>query len=318
MAFQPAALVMFLDYIQLERHGSDHTRLAYRHDLLQAGNFATGAPLEPEPTEPAPGPLEPSPEIIAALLAMDQDQVRMYMQALHGAKYSKTSVARKLAALRSFFRYAHKRGWVSASPLSEIRTPKQDKRLPKFLTEAQVGALLDEPAAATLLARRDLAMFELLYSSGLRISELVGLNFADLDLPDHSMRLRGKGRKERLAPIGRKALEALQTYHQLRIAQFGTPAASAPVFVNRFGRRITVRSVRRNLETRRIAAGLPAGLTPHTLRHTFATHMLDHGTDLRSLQEMLGHSSLSTTQIYTHLSTQRLKDVYDHAHPRAK
>ncbi len=207
---------------------------------------------------------------------------------------------------------------VSANPLSTIRTPKQDKRLPKCLDLEQVQKLLEAPGDNDLLAARDKAMLEVLYSSGIRVSELVELELADIDLIEGVLRVRGKGRKDRLTPIGSQAIKALQRYFELRSTDVKSQGRCASrVFLNKHGETLSTRSVRRKLDKYLVEAGLDPGISPHTLRHSFATHLLNNGADLRSVQELLGHQSLSTTQIYTHLSTSRMKEVYDSAHPRA-
>jgi integrase/recombinase XerC len=207
---------------------------------------------------------------------------------------------------------------VSVNPLSTIRTPKQEKRLPRCLDLEQVQKLLDAPGDADILAARDKAMLEVLYSSGIRVSELVELEMADMDLQEGVLRVRGKGRKDRLTPIGSQAIKAVQRYFELRSTEPKCQGAAANrVFLNKHGEALSTRSVRRKLDKYLVAAGLDPGISPHTLRHSFATHLLNNGADLRSVQELLGHQSLSTTQIYTHLSTNRMKEVYDSAHPRA-
>jgi integrase/recombinase XerC len=207
---------------------------------------------------------------------------------------------------------------VSVNPLSTIRTPKQEKRLPKCLDLEQVQKLLDAPGDGDLLAARDKAMLEVLYSSGIRVSELVELELADIDLNEGILRVRGKGRKDRLTPIGSQAIKAVQRYFELRAIDSRSQATHASrVFLNKHGDTLSTRSVRRKLDKYLVQAGLDPGISPHTLRHSFATHLLNNGADLRSVQELLGHQSLSTTQIYTHLTTSRMKEVYDAAHPRA-
>src|SRR5205085_11831435 len=247
-------------------------------------------------------------------------QIREFLAYLYAQNYTKSTTARKLATLRSFYKFLIRRGLLSVNPLSTIRTPKQDKRLPKCLDLEQVQKLLDAPGDADLLSARDKAMLEVLYSSGIRVSELVELEMADLDLTEGVLRVKGKGRKDRLTPIGSQAIKALQRYFELRgqepKCQSGRWAAR--VCLNKHGDTLSTRSVRRKPDKYLVAAGLDPGISPHTLRHSFATHLLNNGADLRSVQELLGHQSLSTTQIYTHLSTNRVKEVYDAAHPRAE
>jgi integrase/recombinase XerC len=245
--------------------------------------------------------------------------LRSYLAHLTERGLSRPTIHLKMSALRSFYKWLLKTGQARNNPTDGLILPKMPRKLPKFLTPPQVEALLDAPLADKdpdhqFCVLRDKAMLEVLYSAGLRIHELVGLNDDDVDLISEVVRVRGKGKKERLAPLGVPACEALQKYRQRR----GTGTGRGPVFVNdRDGRRITARSVQRLLKKYLIVAGLDPSLTPHKLRHSFATHMLDAGADLRAVQELLGHSDLSTTQIYTHVTAERLKRVYDKAHPRA-
>jgi integrase/recombinase XerC len=244
--------------------------------------------------------------------------IREFLAYLYGQNYTKSTTARKLATLRSFYKFLIRRGLVSVNPLSTIRTPKQEKRLPKCLDLEQVQKLLDAPGDADILAARDKSMLEVLYSSGIRVSELVELSMADIDLQEGVLRVKGKGRKDRLTPIGSQAIKALQRYFEMRAVDGKSQASgSERVFLNKHGESLSTRSVRRKLDKYLVSAGLDPGISPHTLRHSFATHLLNNGADLRSVQELLGHQSLSTTQIYTHLTTQRMKEAYDNAHPRA-
>jgi len=239
-------------------------------------------------------------------------EVRTYLAFLHKSQYTKTTAARKLATLRSFYKFLVRMGKIESSPLSVIRTPRLDKRLPNFLDVRQIDTLFDAPDTTTLLGARDKAILETIYSAGLRISELVGLDIQDMNKFDEVVLVRGKGKKERLVPLGGKAIDSISDYLKLR----GNPGDGA-LFVNRGDKRITDRSIRRKLDKYMLMAGIPKHISPHTLRHSFATHMLNAGADLRSVQEMLGHENLSTTQIYTHLTTKRLKEVYRKAHPLA-
>ena len=248
---------------------------------------------------------------------VDAFQVRSYLVHLSERRYDRTTIHLKMSALRSFFRWLVRSERMKQNPVVGLTLPKLQRKLPKFLTIQQIEALLNAPVTdkkpeSQLAVWRDKAILEVLYSGGLRIHELTGLNDDDLDMLGEVARVRGKGKKERLTPLGAPAIEAVQKYLELR--QRG---ARGPLFVNRFGGRLTTRSVQRMLKKYLIAAGLDPSLTPHKLRHSFATHMLDAGADLRSVQELLGHASLSTTQIYTHITPDRLKKVYDKAHPRA-
>jgi len=316
----------FLRYVEAERNFSVHTIRSYATDLTQFCRFlaAFGAEGEagldtPQLTSETLPELEdvPTSGLTKKLMAVTPTEIRAYLAMMRNSEYSKATVARKLATLRSFYKFLVRRGKLEASPVSVIRTPRQDKRLPKCLDLQQVAALLEAPDAGTLMGARDRAILETVYSAGLRVGELVGLNLEDLDEFSEAIRIRGKGKKERLTPLGSKALEAIDAYLGKRRLAFGA-AQRGPLFVNKHGNRLSDRSVRRSLDKYRMIAGIPGHVTPHTLRHSFATHMLNAGADLRSVQELLGHESLSTTQIYTHLTTRRLKEVYDRAHPLAR
>jgi integrase/recombinase XerC len=300
----------FLEYLRLEKHFSDYTVKSYGADLIQFGQFLMGEIGGPKAVSELP--------LDGRQLACDPMVVREFLAYLYGQNYTKSTTARKLATLRSFYKFLVRRGMLSVNPLSTIRTPKQEKRLPKCLDLEQVQKLLDAPGDADLLSARDKAMLEVLYSSGIRVSELVDLNMEDMDLTEGVLRVRGKGRKQRLTPIGSQAISALKRYFDMRARDTRTQVGPAGrVFLNKHGQSLSTRSVRRKLDKYLQAAGLDPGISPHTLRHSFATHLLNNGADLRSVQELLGHQSLSTTQIYTHLTTGRLKQVYDQAHPRA-
>jgi integrase/recombinase XerC len=240
--------------------------------------------------------------------------VRAYLAWLSEQGYAKTTVARRMAAVRSWFRFLCRQGTVSSNPADGLRSPRQDKKLPHFLSADQVDRLLASPQGDDPLIVRDRAILETLYSAGLRVGELVGLNVDDLDLETGTAVVRGKGRRERLALLGKPAKRALERWLAV---QYGSGSKPQAVFLNHRGTRLTVRSVGRLLEKYLALAGLDPQTTPHTLRHTFATHLLDAGADIRGVQELLGHRNLTTTQIYTHVNTQRLQDSYQKAHPRA-
>jgi integrase/recombinase XerC len=307
----------FLDYLGLEKHFSDYTVKSYGADLIQFGQFLMaeiGQSVRPQGQSPAlSGTLD------QRQIACEAMTIREFLAYLYAQNYTKSTTARKLATLRSFYKFLMRRGQVSVNPLSTIRTPKQEKRLPKCLDLDQVQRLLDAPGDGDLLSARDKAMLEVLYSSGIRVSELVELEMADMDLTEGILRVRGKGRKDRLTPIGSQAIKAVQRYFDLRKSDSRCNASQhgMRVFLNKHGSTLSTRSVRRKLDKYLVAAGLDPGISPHTLRHSFATHLLNNGADLKSVQELLGHQSLSTTQVYTHLTTGRLKEVYDQAHPRA-
>ena len=244
--------------------------------------------------------------------------LRAFLAWLHEQNYAKSTVARRLAAVRTFGKFLCRQGVLASNPAVALRGPRLEKKLPHFLTLAQVETLLDVPTAMTALGRRDRAMLETLYSTGLRVSELVGLNLNDLSHSDGVLTIRGKGKKERLALLGKHALVALQTWLADRSELLaGEGLTSEAVFLNKNGTRLTTRSVGRLLEKHLQRAGLDPRTTPHTLRHSFATHLLDNGADIRGVQELLGHKSLTTTQVYTHVTTKRLQQSYQKAHPRA-
>ena len=328
----------FLNYLRFERHFSPHTAKCYAADLNQfcefiadhggasaamsgsSGDFSmpggggTAVAVAPPTTGASTMPLV-SRDL---LLGIETEDVRRFLAFLRDQEYSKSTTARKLATLRSFFKFCLKRGYVPSNPLAPIRTPKQDKRLPKFLGEEEVRKLLETPEVNTLLGARDRAMLETMYSTGVRVSELVDLNIEDVDFVGEALHIRGKGKKERVTPISPTALAWIKRYMEMRRADARAAAFDQQaVFVNKHGQRLSTRSVRRKLDKYLTIAGLPPDVSPHTLRHSFATHMLNRGADLRSVQELLGHQSLSSTQIYTHLTTDRMNQVYDQAHPRA-
>ncbi len=332
----------FLNYLKFERHFSPHTAKCYAADLAQfcaflvgdkegakgGQNFgavgrsnvaqAAGATGQPRPVGTVGTAVLSETSIRQKLCDVTPDIVKEFLAFLGTQSYSKSTVARKLATLRSFYKFCMRRGYVETHPLASIRTPKQEKRLPKFLELEQITKLLSTPDDNTLLGARDRAMLEVLFSTGVRVSELVDLNFADVDSEGQTIRIRGKGKKQRTAPVGPTALAALRKYLELRRSDARSPSFDPnALFVNKHGQRLSTRSVRRKLDKYLAEAGLDPNISPHTLRHSFATHMLNNGADLRSVQELLGHQSLSTTQVYTHLTTPRLKAAYDDAHPRA-
>ena len=285
----------FEEHLQLERNLSPHTLAAYGRDLREFQAFLRAQ-------NPGQGQL---------LTQIDQILLRRYLALLH-KKNSKTSIARKLAALRTFFRYLLREGVLETNPGELVGTPRRDKSLPKTLSVDEAFALMEGGEGDDLLALRDRAIVETLYSCGLRVSELTGLDVRGLDLEQGLVRVAGKGRKERIVPIGSKACAALRDYLHAR----GNPAQEAPLFLNHRGGRLTPRSVERNLKRQLLQGGVSKNATPHSLRHSFATHLLDGGADLRAIQELLGHASLSTTQKYTQVSVDQLLAVYDRAHPR--
>ncbi|MGR3303483.1 MAG: tyrosine recombinase, partial [Candidatus Scalindua sp.] len=249
--------------------------------------------------------------------------LRKFLAVLRTKNYSKTTIARKLASIRSFFKFLIQEGELVSNPFEVLRTPKQDKKLPHFLSISDVDVLLKTPDCSNSMGLRDLAMLETLYSTGIRVSELVGLDEKDIDFFGGMIKVTGKGKKERIVPIGSHAIKALneylnseskrKKYEKKKVSQI---SGNEPLFLNKYGNRLTARSVGRSLDKYLKMSGINLLTSPHTFRHSFATHLLDKGADLRSVQELLGHSSLSTTQIYTHITTERLKAVYEKAHPR--
>jgi integrase/recombinase XerC len=295
------ALAEFLRHLGLEKNASTCTVKSYREDLTQALDFFRRR-LNRTSLE---------------LSQLTTRLVRAYLAWLHEQGYAKTTVARRLSALRSWCRFLCRQGTLSANPAEGLRGPRQDKKLPHFLSEDELARLVAAPPADTPLGARDRAILETLYSAGLRVSELTGLDLDDVDLDSGLATVRGKGKRERLALLGPQALAALKNWLARRDALPGAAARPA-VFLNKNGTRLTARSVGRLLEKYLPLAGLDPRSSPHTLRHSFATHLLDRGADIRSVQELLGHRSLATTQVYTHVTTTRLQDSYQQAHPRAK
>jgi integrase/recombinase XerC len=292
----------FLQYLRVERGASPHTLKGYREDLHSLAEYLADGNGQ----TPAPG-------------GITMGELRGFVSALHEAGYAKSSISRRLASVRSFMRFGQREGWAKSNPAKALRNPRKSRKLPHFLTTDEIGKLLDAPEGNSPLAVRDRAILETLYSAGLRVSELVGLADGDLDFAAGIVRVRGKGKRERLAPIGSYAARALKRWLEVRkLSPREKTGREAPVFTNKFGTRLTTRSVARMLEKYLKETGLDSRTSPHTLRHSFATHLLDRGADIRSVQELLGHKSLVTTQIYTHVSTANLRAAYEKAHPRAR
>ena len=290
----------FLEYLESERDFSGHTIRAYSTDIVEFVRFGDkGGSLNPE--------------------AVDHLLLRGYLAHLRNSGRSRSTIARKLASIRTLFRYLVREGVLSDNPAADVRTPRKEKRLPSVLDENQIRVLLEQPDTTQFLGLRDRAILEVLYSTGMRAGELVGANIEDVDLLGEVIRVRGKRKKERLAHLGSYAVAAIREYLAARRLEPRAPMFERrTLLVNRFGKRLTDRSLRRTINKYFRKAGLALKVTPHTLRHSFATHLLDRGADLRSVQELLGHESLQTTQVYTHVSADRLKRVYEKAHPRAK
>jgi len=296
------ALAEFLTHLGLERNASDKTVKSYREDLTQALGFA-----RERLKQGSVAPADWSTRLLRAFVAW-----------LHEQNYAKSTIARRLAAVRSFGKFLCRQGVLQQNPALGLRGPRLEKKLPHFLTVADVQKLLAAPDASAWAGSRDRALLETLYSAGLRVSELVGLDLADADLNDGVVVVRGKGKKERLALLGPAAVSAINGWLPERAALLQRAGADSPaVFLNKDGGRLTARSVGRLLTGYLRLAGLDPRTSPHTLRHSFATHLLDAGADIRGVQELLGHKSLNTTQVYTHVTTQRLQDSYRKAHPRS-
>lgn len=291
----------FLRHLDVERNSSPHTLKAYREDLISLADYlADDSGATPDPA------------------SITTVELRDYVAALSEAGFAKTSISRRLASVRSFYRFGQREGWAKSNPAAALRNPRKSRKLPHFLTTDEISSLLEAPPRKGKQGTRDRAILETLYSAGLRVSELVGMNDGDLDFDQGIVHVRGKGRKERLAPIGSYARSALEAWLAVRqLSPKEDSGREAPVFTNRFGTRLTTRSVGRMLEKYIKQSCLDGRTSPHTLRHSFATHLLDRGADIRSVQELLGHKSLVTTQIYTHVSTSSLKAAYEKAHPRA-
>jgi tyrosine recombinase XerC len=286
----------FLAYLRHERNASPHTLSSYRIDLVQLADYLQDRKLK--------------------LREVDNVALRGFLVELYRKNLTKASAARKLAAARSFFDFCVRKKWIGDNPARVVATPRLDRRVPGFLSEEEMIRLLELPAADDRLGARDRAILELFYATGIRLAELVGANLEDVNLSEKMIRVRGKGRKERLVPFGRKALESLAAYLGVRLA-FHPAAENRALFLNYRGTRISARSVERLVSKYLRQAAVRRKMSPHALRHSFATHLLGRGADLRVIQELLGHESLGTTQKYTHVDVKQLLDVYLKAHPRA-
>lgn len=297
-----AAVDRFVQFLKVERNASPLTVKSYQEDLACLGEYL----CEVYGELPAPS-------------RITTHDLRNYVSALHDAGFAKSSISRRLATLRSFFRFAQREELVTSNPAKPLRNPRNARKLPHFLTTSEIGRLLQTPPSNGPFGLRDRAILETIYSAGLRVSEVVAINDGDMDLRQGIARIRGKGRRERLGPIGSYARKAIERWMRVRsLSEQSAQGEQSPLFVNKFGNRITTRSVARMLEKYLKTSGLDLRTTPHTLRHSFATHLLDQGADIRSVQELLGHKSLLTTQIYTHVSTAALRKVYERAHPLAR
>lgn len=298
----------FIESLATEKGYSENTCRGYRNDLEEFLFYLSDSEI-------AGTRRSKNPDVIGVDRA-DGISIRGYLAYLH-KRNKKTTIARKLSALRSYFKYLVKQGLMDDNPAEAIRTPKQDQTIPAYLPVDEMFRLLDSIQTSNLLDLRNRAIFETLYSCGIRISELVGMDTFDVDFQGATIRVLGKGSKERIVPIGRKALRTIKNYREQLQTECGISLdTNGPVFLNKNHDRLTARSIARILNKLVNACGILSPVSPHTLRHTFATHMLDAGADLRVVQELLGHKSLSTTQKYTHVSIDRLMETYDKAHPR--
>ena len=296
--------IEFIAKLEHEKGYSGHTLRAYHKDLSQFDTFL-------------------GDEKCSSLKRVNHLLLRKFLAVLRTNNYSKTTIARKLASIRSFFKYLIQIGELVSNPFEALRTPKQEKKLPHFLSISDVDVLLKTPDCSNSAGLRDLAMLETLYSTGIRVSELVNLDDGDIDSFGGIIKVTGKGKKERIVPIGSHAIKAIEAYVNSKSQRKREGKEKArqknrkdPLFLNKYGNRLTARSVARTLDKYLKMSGINLLTSPHTFRHSFATHLLDKGADLRSVQELLGHSNLSTTQIYTHVTTERLKAVYEKSHPR--
>lgn len=288
-------LSQFTQYLKNEKSLSPQTVKAYLSDIRDFGKYLSSIHKDVE--------------------EVDYSLARRYLRKLQEKGRVKSTLARRVAALRCFFHYLYSKGYLASFLLANLRSPKLDKRIPSFLEEDEVKSLLETVEGEDFFRCRDRAILELLYATGMRIAEIVGLNIDDLDLSEEVVRVKGKGGKERMIPLGRYAIEALADY--LRKRKEKVKVGEEAVFLNRFGKRLSETAIRRKLKDYLALAEISKRVTPHTMRHSFATHLLNRGADLRVVQELLGHERLSTTQIYTHITPRRLKEVYQKSHPRA-
>ncbi len=290
-------LTEFLAYLRYERNASPHTISSYERDLRQLAAYLAESGVR----------WDKAGNVV----------LRGFLATLHEKKLKRSTIGRKLAAMRAFYGFAVKRKWLAGNPARVLATPRQEKKVPSFLSEEEAAALLDLPGTGKPVDVRDRAILELLYGTGVRVSELVGADVEDVHLEERLVRVRGKGKKERLVPFGRKAAETLQDYLRVRSELLGGRPAESAVFVNYRGGRLTPRSVERMVRKAVARTAVRRRISPHSLRHSFASHLLGRGADLRVIQELLGHASLATTQKYTHVDLRRLLEVYRKSHPRS-
>lgn len=293
-------------YLEVQRNVSRHTLTAYMADVEEFNNFLSESGMA---------------EKGKSIISVEPETIRSYLSHLYREKVKKVTVNRKVSSLRSFYKYLLRSGKVKSNPAEMVQTPKTEKYMPTFLSVDETFQLLENQGDHSVSGVRDNAMLELFYSSGMRLSELAGLNVTDIDFGQALVKLRGKGKKERIVPVGRQALRAVEEYLAKTAdvrKMCDNDLYSNPLFLNARGKRITARSIARIVDAMTLKSGIGRKISPHALRHTFATHLLNAGADLRSIQELLGHESLSTTQKYTAVNINRMMEVYDKAHPRAK
>jgi tyrosine recombinase XerC len=300
----------FFTYLEVEKNYSGHTTLNYRIDLEEFAEFLGQTPVSSVIARSASQRSEATKQSLS-IEAVGYPDLRRFLAQLKVRNLKPRTVSRKLSSLRSFFKFLQREGVIQSNPAKLLVTPKLDKPLPHFMSEEEAVQLIEAPQSGKINSPRDKAIFEILYSTGIRVSELVGLNVDDVDFIGNIIKVRGKGKKERMVPIGDQALNALKEYLDKHKVD------NKFVFVNKNGTRLGDRSVRNIINKYILEQAMAQHVTPHMFRHSFATHLLNHGADLRSVQELLGHVNLSTTQIYTHLTTEKLKKVYDQSHPRA-
>ncbi len=290
-------LESFTAFLKHEKNASPHTIACYKRDLLQLNQYLEQRKID--------------------LKEVDNIALRGFLTMLYGRGEKKSTVSRKLAAIRSFFQHCVRKQWIEDNPAKVVSTPKQEKPVPSFLSEEEMEEFLDLPQTDKPLDLRDKAMMELLYATGIRVSELVGVNLEDVKFTERLIRIRGKGKKERLVPFGRKAEESLQSYLRSRPLINKGRIEEKPLFLNYRGEKLSSRSVERTVDKYILRSAFRRKISPHSLRHSFASHLLSRGADLRVIQELLGHESLATTQKYTHLDLKRLLEVYKKSHPRS-
>ena len=296
----------FQIYLEVERNVSEHTRKAYIADVKEFNSFLRGSDIKKRSD---------------VIIDVEPETIRTYLSHLYREKVKKVTVNRKISSLRSFYKYLLRAGKINSNPAEMVQTPKIEKYMPTFLSVDETFQLLNVQGDNSASGLRDHAMLELFYSSGLRLSELAGLNVTDFDFGQALVKLRGKGKKERIVPVGKPAMQAIDDYIKKTAdvrTKYDANIFQNPLFLNSRGERITARSIARIVDATTVKSSIGRKISPHALRHSFATHLLNAGADLRSIQELLGHESLSTTQKYTAVNINRMMEIYDKAHPRAK